>query len=76
MRSVVKAQSFAALDKLPHTWVVAEDEISFKQELRSSKLDEACYILDKNKPKKDLPFSPVVAHQITDVQDCWSSCAE
>jgi len=57
MRSVVKAQSFAALDKLPHTWVVAEDEISFKQELRSSKLDEACYILDKNKPKKFTIFT-------------------
>jgi len=36
MKSVVKAQSLVALDKPPYTWVVAEDEITFKQELRSS----------------------------------------
>jgi len=52
MKSVVKAQSLAALDKPPYTSVVAEDEITFKQELRSSKPEIAYYISDEDKLRK------------------------
>jgi len=65
MKSVVKAQSLAALDKLPFTWVVAENEMTFKQELRSSKPEIACYISDKDKLRKDSTLTPVVVQQPT-----------
>ena len=63
MKSVVKAQSLATLDKPPYTWVVAEDEITFKQELRSSKPEIAYHISDKDKLRKDLIYTPVVVQQ-------------
>ena len=63
MKSVVKAQSLVALDKPPYTWVVAEDEITFKQELRSSKPEIAYHISDK------VPiYTPVVVQQPTPSQ--------
>jgi len=65
MKNVVKAQSLAALDKPPYTWVVAEDEITFKQELRSSKPEIAYHISDKNKLRKDLIPTPVIVQQPT-----------
>jgi len=37
MKSLVKAQSLADLDRPPQTWVVLESEVTFKQQLRSAK---------------------------------------
>ena len=68
MKSVVKAQSLAALDKPPYTWVVAEDEITFKQELRSLKPEIAYHISDNDKLRKDLIYTPVVVQQPTPSQ--------
>jgi len=36
MKSAIKAQSLAALDKPPVTWEVTEDEINLDQQRRSS----------------------------------------
>jgi len=68
MKSVVKAQSLAALDKPPYTSVVTEDEITFKQELRSSKPEIAYHISDKDKLRKDLISTRVVVQQPTPSQ--------
>jgi len=68
MKSVVKAQSLAAIDKPPYTWVVTEDEITFKRELRSSKPEIAYHISGKDKLRKDLISTPVVEQQPTPSQ--------
>ena len=68
MKSVVKAQSLAALDKPPYTWVVAEGEITFKQELRSLKPEIAYLISDEDKLRKALIHTPVVVQQPTPSQ--------
>jgi len=68
MKSVVKAQSLAALHKPPYTWMVTENEITFKQELRSSKPEIAYYISDEDKLRKNLTTTPVVVQQPTPSQ--------
>jgi len=73
MKSVVKAQSLAALDKPPYTWVVTEDEITFKQELRSSKPEIAYHISGKDRLRKDLISTPVVVQQPTPSQKTQSA---
>jgi len=39
MKSLVKAQSLADLDKPPQTWVVPQSEVTFKQQLKPITID-------------------------------------
>ena len=51
MKSAIKAESLAALDKPPVTWEVTDEEITFHQQRRSSKPELGYSLADKVKHK-------------------------
>ena len=62
MKSLVKAQSLADLDKPPQTWVVPESEVTFKQQLglRSAKPTVAYHLSPASATLLGTKHSPFV----------------
>ena len=60
MKSLVKAQSLADLNKPPQTWVVPESEVTFKQQLRSAKPTVAYHLSPASATLLGTKHSPLV----------------
>jgi len=60
MKSLVKDQSLADLDKPPQTCVVPESEVTFKQQLRSAKPTVAYHLSPTSATLLGTKHSPLV----------------